>query len=102
MEYLRSTSLICSFVLPSNTKSFGAEEYPFPPEEIPIESKDFRDLILITLGRVIDGLRVLSDGKSNPIFLILVLLILPITSLSGSKIAPRPSFVVMVVIPGRE
>ena len=40
--------------------------------------RDFKDLILIIFGSVIDGLSVLSDGKSNPISLILVLVIFPI------------------------
>ena len=101
-EYSRSTSLICSFVFPSNTTSFGAVEYPLPPEDIPIDSKDFRDCILITFGSVIEGLSDLSEGKSKPIFLILVLLILPIKLLCASKIDPFPSLDVTVVTPGRE
>ena len=51
-------------------------------------------------GRVIDGLSDLSDGKSNPIFLILVLLIFPILSPFASRITPRPSTEVTVVTPG--
>ena len=31
------------FVLPSNANNLGAEEYPFPPEDIPITSNDFKD-----------------------------------------------------------
>ena len=58
------------------------------------------DLILITFGRVIAGLRDLSAGKSNPIFLIRVLLIFPTLLPFASKITPVPSAEVMFVAAG--
>ena len=47
-------------------------------------------MILTIFGNVIDGLSVLSDGKSNPMLLRLVLVILPISLLCASKITPVP------------
>ena len=57
-------------------------------------------MILITFGRVIDGRRDLSAGKSNPIFLIRVLLIFPTLLPFASRITPVPSAEVMFVAAG--
>ena len=86
----KSTSEAILPVFPSNTISFGAEVYPFPNEDIPIESKDERESTLITCGIATLGTIVKSDGKSNPISLIFIDLILPIEVLEGCSIASDP------------
>ena len=53
------------------------------------------------MGKETEGLTVLSTEKSKPILLILFVLITPIESLDGSRIAFLPPPVVTVVIPGR-
>ena len=101
-EYLKSTSGMTFWVLPSITINFGAELYPLPAEEIPIEANDAKGSTFIICGRYTVGLTVLSEEKSNPISDIFVLLILPILVLEGSKIAFDPETLTIVVIPGSE
>ena len=100
--YLRSTSVICLLVFPSKTISSGADEYPFPPELIPIDSKDANASISINWGNSTVGLKVVSEGKLYPILLISVVLNCPIDVVSASIIASLPTDVVIVVIPGNE
>ena len=101
-EYLKSTSGMTFWVLPSITINFGAELYPLPAEEIPIEANDAKGSTFIICGRYTVGLTVLSEEKSNPISDIFVLLILPILVLEGSTIAFDPETLTIVVIPGSE
>ena len=98
----KSTSGITLPVFPSNTISFGAEVYPLPNEDIPIDSKDERGSTFTTCGIATLGLIVKSEGKSNPISLIFIDLILPIEVLEGSNIAPVPIPDVTLKICGRE
>jgi hypothetical protein len=86
----KSTSGTTLPVFPSNTISLGAEVYPLPNEDIPIDSKDERGSTSITCGIAALGLIVKSDGKSNPISLIFTDLILPIEVLESFNIAPVP------------
>ena len=88
---LRSTSGFTSPVFPSNTRSLGAEVYPLPKETTSIESNDDSGSTFITCGIATLGLTVKSEGKSKPISLILVVFILPIDLLVGSRIEPTPS-----------
>ena len=101
-SYLRSTSFINLFVFPSKTSSLGAELYPLPKDETPTKSKDARESIFIICGNAALGLTVLSEGKSNPISLIWVFLILPIDLLEASIIAPFPIKELIVEIHGNE
>ena len=89
--YLKSTSGTSWLVFPSKTTNFGAELYPLPKEEIPIESNDAKGSTFAIWGRETLGLIVWSQGKSNPISLILVLFILPIDWLCTSNNAWDPS-----------
>ena len=82
--------------------SSGADEYPLPPELIPINSKDANASMSINWGNSTVGLRVVSEGKLYPILLISVFLICPIDVLAASIIAPLPTEVVIVVMPGSE
>ena len=89
-------------VFPSKTMSFGAEVYPLPNEDIPIDSKDERGSTFTTCGIDTLGLIVKSEGKSKPISLIFTDLILPIEVLEGSNISPVPIPDVTLKICGRE
>ena len=100
--YFRSTSSITFLVFPSRTLSWGADEYPLPPEVIPINSNDANASISTNWGNSTVGLKVVSEGKLYPILLISVFLTCPIDVLTLSIIAPLPTAVVIVVIPGSE
>ena len=80
--------------------------YPLPADTIPTDAREFNDSILTTWGIFVLGFSVGSDGKSNPMLRILVVLIFPIDSLSTDMIAPDPVSVVptptIVEIPGTE
>jgi hypothetical protein len=99
---LRSASGTKFPVFPSNTRSFGAEVYPLPKEITSIVSNDDNGSTFITCGIDMLGLTVKSEGKLNPMSLILVVFILPIDLLEGSKIDPTPSIDLIDVICGRE
>ena len=89
-------------VLPSKTSKVGALIYPRPAEEIPTVSNLARASKNNTWGKFVEGLNVGSDGKSNPISLTLLFLILPIEVLNGLIIAPVPVNEAIEVIPGKE
>ena len=78
--------------------------YPRPADTIPTDSREFNDSIVTTCGMLVLGFNVGSEGKSNPMLSILVVLIFPIDSLSTDIIAPDPVSVVptptMVEMPG--
>ena len=78
--------------------------YPRPADTIPTDSREFNDSIVTTCGILVLGLSVGSEGKSNPILSIFVVLIFPIDSLSTDMIAPDPVSVVptptIVEMPG--
>ena len=97
---------MCFLVTASITTGFGATVYPLPADTIPTESRELNDSITTIWGMLVLGFSVGSDGKSNPISIILVVLIFPIDWLSTDIIAPEPVLVVptptMVEIPGRE
>ena len=99
---LKSTSGTTLPVFPSRTTNFGDTKNPLPNDVIPIDSKDARESILITWGKRTLGFRVLSDGYLNPISLIDMDFIDPISELKVSKIAPLPAEDITVVIPGKE
>ena len=89
-------------VLPSKTSKVGALIYPRPAEEIPTDSSLARASKVNTWGKFVVGLNVGSEGKSNPISLILVFLIHPIEVLKGLIIAFVPVREATEVIPGNE
>ena len=47
----------------SKTINFGAEAYPFPREDIPMDSKDMNGLTLAITPKPTSGLTVVSVGK---------------------------------------
>ena len=90
------------FVLLSTTTRSGELIYPFPTEDIPIDSIEYNGSILTIWGIITDGLNVLSDGKLYPILSIDIFLILPIVWLEASTTALIPNDEVIVDIPGKE
>ena len=100
-SYLISTSGTISLVFPSKTKSLGETEYPFPNEEIPIDSNEDKGDTFIIWGSNVEGLKVWSDGKLYPISLTFAFFGLPIVSLITSTMALDPTEEVIVDIPGR-
>ena len=101
-EYLRSKSDTTAFVLLSTTTRSGELIYPFPTEDIPIDSIEYNGSILTIWGIITDGLNVLSDGKLYPILSIDIFLILPIVWLEASTTALIPNDEVIVDMPGKE
>jgi len=100
--YLRTISSSNFLVIPSNTLSVGATEYPLPTEDIPTDLITARLSIVTSWGNPTLGLSVLSEGKLYPISLIFVLPIFPIVLLETSARAFLPISEVIVEIPGRE
>ena len=100
--YFNSISSTLSLVDPSKTNKVGALIYPLPTEVIPTDSileSEFKNNVWCN---IVDGIKVLSDGKSNRIALTLVDLIWPIEVLIGLTIAPLPVIDATEVIPGNE
>ena len=95
---MRSTSGYYFPVFPSKTRSFGAEVYPLPKEMISIDSNDDSGSIFTICGIDTLGLTVKSEGKLNPMSLILVVFIFPIELLDGSRIEFTPSIELTEVI----
>ena len=60
--YLKSTSVICFFVLLSITTRLGAVLYPLPKEVTPIDSNPDNASIFKIWGNATSGLNVLSVG----------------------------------------
>ena len=99
---LKSTSEITFLVLPSTTTNLGDTINPLLKDVIPTDSKDAREFIFITCGKIIVGSKVLSEGYLNPISLIDADFTDPIPTPKVSNIAPLPAAVVTVVTPGKE
>ena len=100
--YFISISSTLFLVLPSKTSNVGGLIYPLPADEIPTENTLDRLSKNSTWGKFVVGLKVVSDGKSYPISLILLFLIVPILAVYGLSIAPLPVNDATEVIPGKE